>query len=177
MSTKTTLLLLAIAGVLLGFIALYEKNLPKSWQSTERERYVLVFDRNGVEGIEISSNEDKVRFRKSGNLWLMEAPVQDFADRNAVNQLLTLCETLQKEPVAGCRIADKKQLKAFGVSKTSMRLKLLGPDMPPSFSSARIRRWRGKSTSGSTAPAPSPWPATPYAISSCANRMSSGTGS
>ena len=131
MSTKTTLLLLAIAGVLLGFIALYEKNLPKSWQSTERERYVLVFDRNGVEGIEISSNEDKVRFRKSGNLWLMEAPVQDFADRNAINQLLTLCETLQKEPVAGCRIADKKQLKAFGVSKTSMRLKLLGPDMPP----------------------------------------------
>jgi len=131
MSTKTTLLLLAIAGVLLGFIALYEKNLPKSWQSPERERYVLVFDRNGVEGIEISSNEDKVRFRKSDNLWLMEAPVQDFADRNAINQLLTLCETLQKEPVAGCRIADKKQLKAFGVSKTSMRLKLLGPDMPP----------------------------------------------
>lgn len=131
MNTKTTLLLLAIAGVLLGFIALYEKKLPKSWQSEAREHFALVFDRNSVEGIEISSNEDKVRFHKNGNLWMMESPVKDFADARAIQEMLSLAENLEKEPVEGCANADKKQWKAFGVAKPSLRFKLLGPDMPP----------------------------------------------
>ncbi len=129
MSTKTTLLLLAIAGLLLGFIALYERKQPKSWQSADRERYVLVFDRNSVEGIDLFSNEDKVTLRKRGNQWMMEAPVKDRADAGAVEEILARCEALQREP--GSFNADKQQLKDFGVNKTSVRLKLLGPEMPP----------------------------------------------
>lgn len=131
MSTKITLLLLAIVGVLLGFIFLYEKDLPKSWQTSSRESFMLLFDRNSVEGIVLTSNEDKVELRKHGNQWMMEAPVKDRADQNAVVELLTRCETLQKEPIAEGRAADKKLLKSFGVAKPAIRLKLLGEEMPP----------------------------------------------
>ena len=130
MSTKTTLLLLALAGVLLAFIALYEVKQPKSWEAADREKYVLLFDRNAVEGIDITSNEDKVEFRRHGNRWMLEAPVKDRADLKSLNELLSLCESLQKEPVAGCAKADKNQMKAFGVINSSVRLKLLGKDMP-----------------------------------------------
>ena len=134
MSTKTTLLLLAIAGILFGFIVLYEKSQPKSWEAAERELYALVFDKNSVEGIDIVSNEDKVELRKRGNQWMLEAPLKDRADRNAVNEILTLCESLQKEPVEGARNAEKKQLKAFGVAKPPVRIKLLGTgEMPPAL--------------------------------------------
>ncbi|MCX6966963.1 MAG: DUF4340 domain-containing protein [Verrucomicrobia bacterium] len=128
MSTKTTLLLIALAGLLLGFIALYERKQPKSWQAADRERYVLLFDRNSVEGIDIFSNEDKVQLRKRGSQWVMEAPVKDRADTKAIQEILARCEALQREP--GSLVADKQQLKAFGVNKSSIRLKLLGPDMP-----------------------------------------------
>ena len=129
MSTKTTLFLLAIAGLLLGFIALYERKQPRSWQAADRERYVLLFDRNSVEGIDIYSSEDKVKLRKRGSQWVMEAPVKDRANMQAVQEILTLCESLQRE--SGSIEADKKQWKAFGVNKPSVRLKLLGPEMPP----------------------------------------------
>lgn len=131
MSTKTTLLLLAIVSALVGFIVLYEKNQPKSWQVADREQFMLVFDRNSVEGIDLRSNEEKIELRKRGSQWMMEAPVKDRADLNAVTEILTRCEELQKEPVEGMRNADKKQLKAFGVSKPAVRLKLLGKEMPP----------------------------------------------
>ena len=130
MNTKITLLLLAIVGGLLGFIFLYEKDLPKSWQSGTREHFMLLFDRNSVEGIVLTSNEDQVELRKHGNQWMMEAPVKDRADQNAVAEILARCESLQKEPVAEGR-ADKKLMKTFGVSKSAIRLKLLGEEMPP----------------------------------------------
>lgn len=144
MSTKTTLLLLAIAGLLLGFIALYERQQPKSWQAATRERYVLLFDRNSVEGINIVSNEDKVEFRKRGSQWMMEAPVKDRASKKAVEEILARCESLQTEPSMGRLSADKKQLKTFGVSKPSTRLKLLGPDMPPELLFGRDTAVEGK---------------------------------
>ena len=144
MSTKTTLLLLAVAGLLLGFIALYERKEPRSWQAAGRERYVLLFDRNSVDGITIVSNEDKVEFRKHGSQWMMEAPVKDRANAKAVEEILARCESLQKEPSVGSLNADKKQLKAFGVSKPSVRLKLLGQEMPPEVLFGRDTAVEGK---------------------------------
>jgi len=129
MNTKTTLILLAAVALLLGFILLFERKLPKSWQASSREKYALVFDRSHVTGIDIQSNEDKVEFRKHGDQWMMEAPVKDRASANAIQEILTHCESLEKEPVGGN--ADKKDLKAFGVTKPSVRLKLLGEGMPP----------------------------------------------
>ena len=130
-NTKTTLLLLAVTGALLGFILVYERKLPKSWQAPEREKYLLAFDRNNVEGIDIFSNEDKVELRKNGNQWMVQTPVKDRASLPAVNEILTLCETLEKEPLTGAGNGDKKQLKMFGVAKPAVRLKLLGREMPP----------------------------------------------
>jgi len=129
MNTKTTIFLLAAASLLLGFILLFERKLPKSWQAASRDKYALVFDRNRVTGIDIQSNEDKVEFRKHGSQWMMEAPVKDRAQASAIQEILTQCESLEKEPVGGN--ADKKDLKAFGVTKPAVRLKLLGEEMPP----------------------------------------------
>ncbi|MDD5348731.1 MAG: DUF4340 domain-containing protein [Chthoniobacteraceae bacterium] len=131
MNTKTTILLLAAAILLVGFIAFFEVKLPKSWQAAGREKYALVFDRNRVTGIDIQSNEDKVELRKRGDQWVMESPVKDRVSAAAIQEILTHCESLEKEPVAGCRNADKKQLKAFGVTKPAVRIKLVGEEMPP----------------------------------------------
>ena len=131
MNTKTTILLLSAAALLLGFIVLFETKLPKSWQAADLEKHALVFDRNRVTGIDIQSNEDKVEFRNRNGQWTMDAPVKDRASLPAIQEILACCEKLQKEPVAGCRNADKKQMKAFGVMKPSVRLKLLGEEMPP----------------------------------------------
>lgn len=131
MNTKTTVFLLAAAALLLAFVGLYEIRLPKSWQAADRERYALLFDRNRVTGIDIQSNEDKVELRKRGSQWYMDAPVKDRASNAAVQAIVEACQTLEKEPVAGARNADKKQWKTYGVTKSSVRLKLLGEGMPP----------------------------------------------
>lgn len=130
MNTKTTLLLIVITGALIGAVALFESKLPRSWQAASRDRYLLDFDRNRVEGIDIVSNEDKVELRRRGGQWVMESPSKDRANTAAVNEILTRCETLEKELVSGSRNADKKQQKTFGLAKPALRLKLIGPGMP-----------------------------------------------
>jgi hypothetical protein len=130
MNTRTTLVLIVIVAALAGVIFFYESQTPRSWQAADRAQYLLVFDKNRVEGIEIVSNEDKVTLHRSGTKWLMDSPVKDRANPSAIAQILAKCETLAKEPVAGCRNADKKQLKNFGLTKASIRLKLMGRGMP-----------------------------------------------
>ncbi|MEI6351364.1 MAG: DUF4340 domain-containing protein [Verrucomicrobiota bacterium] len=139
MNTKTTLLLLAAAGGIFGFIQLYEMKQPTTRETVGREQYMLLFDRNNISGISITSSQDKIELRKHGTGWELEAPLKDRADQGAVEQILTACETLRQDAGLVGKIADKKKLKDFGVAKSNLRIKLLGQDAPPEL-------WFGKET-------------------------------
>ena len=139
MKTKTTILLLGAALLLVGFIELYEKQRPSTRQARERDDYVLAFDRSEVEGIVINSNEDRIELRSRGNRWEMLSPARDRADQNAIAEILTDCETMRKETTLTAKMLDPKKLEDFGVSKANLRLKLIGPNMPPEL-------WFGKET-------------------------------
>ncbi|XHR26985.1 MAG: DUF4340 domain-containing protein [Chthoniobacteraceae bacterium] len=128
MNTKTTFLLLIVVGLLIGAIALFERNRPSG--SAARDQYLLIFDKSKVEGIDIVSNEDRVELRRRGAKWFMQSPSKDRANSAAVAEILAMCESLTKEPVDGCRNADKKQIKAFGLAKPAVSLKLIGRRMP-----------------------------------------------
>ena len=139
MNTKLTLLLLAAAGCLFGFIQLYEMKQPTSRESVERDQYVLLFDRNNINGIVITSSQDQIELRKHGGRWELQAPLKDRADQSAVEELLTRCETLRQDAGLSGKVVDKKKLKDFGLGKSNLRLKLLGQDAPPEL-------WFGKDT-------------------------------
>ena len=139
MKTKTTLILLGAALGLVAFIELYEKQHPSTRSLRERDGYVLAFDRSDVEGIVITSNEDRVELRSRGNRWEMLAPARDRADQNVIAEILTGCEMMRKETTLAEKTLDQKKLDDFGVSKPGLRLKLIGRDMPPEL-------WFGKET-------------------------------
>ena len=139
MNTKMTLLLLALAGGLFGFIQLYEMKQPTTREAAARGQYVLLFDRNNINGISITSNEEQIELRKRGSRWEIEAPIKDRADQAAVEEMLAQCERLRQEASIGGKSADKRKLKDLGVAKSNLRLKLLGQDAPPEL-------WFGKET-------------------------------
>lgn len=133
MKTRTTLVLAAIAAGLFGFILLYESHRPDAREAALRQQYVALFDQEKIEGIVITSGEARIELRKRGSGWEMETPVRDRADPTQVAELLGRCGLLHKEATLAEGEMDKKQFKSFGVSKPSLKLKLLGPGAPPEF--------------------------------------------
>lgn len=140
MKTRTTLLLLAVAAGLMAFIQLYEKWQLSTREAGDHDQFVLAFDPSGIDGIAITSNEDKIVLRKNGSRWELEAPLKDRADPNAVNEILTRAGMLRKDAALSVSKGEEKKLfKDFGVAKSTLRLKLLGRGAPPEI-------WFGKDT-------------------------------
>lgn len=131
MKTSSTLLLLAAAGGLFAFIKFYESGQPTTREAASRDDYVLLFDRDKIDGIVITGNADRIELRKEGNLWRLESPLKDRADQNTVAEILTQSESLRKETGLSEKEIDRKKLKELGVAKSNLRLKLLGKDAPP----------------------------------------------
>ncbi len=131
MKTRNTLILLGVAVSLFAFIYFYESKLPSTQEARERETQVVRMDREKIDGITITNNEDKVELRKRDNDWHVEAPVKDRADSDAVAALLTSVETLRKEAVVDEKGGKKAELREYGLTKSNLRLKLHGKDAPP----------------------------------------------
>lgn len=131
MNTRSTLLLLLVAAALFGGITLYESNNPSNWKQAAMEGYVLDFDRQEIDGIEIESNGEKIKLRKRETGWELAAPVKDRADSAIIDEILTQCKTLRKEATLPEKDLDKKALKNFGVAKSALRLRLQGKNAPP----------------------------------------------
>ncbi len=131
MKTKTILILLGCACALMAFIRFYDNRQLPTREAADRDQYVLNFDRNNIDGIVITTNDEKIELRKRGSIWQLEAPVKDRADQNAVTEILSKCELLHKDASLEGTGAAADKLKEFGVDKSSFRLKLLGNDAPP----------------------------------------------
>ncbi len=142
MKTRTTFLLLIVAAGLFAFIKLYEGNMPGTREATEREQYVVAFDPEKITGFNLSNKEGRIEARKKAGEWRLEKPLSDRADAAAVGQLLDAIQALKKDASLE---AKEEQEKEFGISKSDIRLKLLGDGAPPELLIG-FRRGRGGQT-------------------------------
>jgi ribosomal protein L20A (L18A) len=133
MKLKTTLILLALVVAVAVFIKFFESKRPNTEEATRQAGNVLNFDREKLAGIIIQNGDDKIELRLRDNKWRVESPIKDQADNSAVSTLISDLESWHKDDtIPGKEItATKGRLEEYGLSKPKLRLKLLGPGMPP----------------------------------------------
>ena len=139
MKPKNTLILLIVAIGLFAFIQFYESKYtkPTAWKEHENSQ-VVIFDEAAVDGISITSNEDKIELRKEDTTWKVllpgkgGSPGKDHADITLVNQLLGDLEDLKAIDSfeADGKSADTPTLKELGLETSSLRVKLLSKGAP-----------------------------------------------
>jgi len=77
-----------------------------------RDRRILVFDQNTVDGLEVSSGTTKIALAKSGAEWRLSAPVSARADFAAVQGSLGRLSSTQMQGIVD---ADGQNLPKFGL--------------------------------------------------------------
>lgn len=133
MKLRNTLLLLVLAFGLFAFIWFFERKQPGTALAAEQSKRVLIFDRDGIDGITIFNDQETVELRRDAqDRWHLTQPVQDRADTTMVASIFTSAEQLTKEQTLEPeKDGEKKQLKEFGVNNAKLRLKLSGKNAPP----------------------------------------------
>ena len=79
-----------------------------------RDRRILIFDRNKVDGLELTSGTTKTRLTKSGSDWRLASPISVRADFAAVEGAL---ERLSSTQMQGIVDPDGKDLAKYGLTK------------------------------------------------------------
>jgi len=79
-----------------------------------RDRRILVFDRNMVDGLELASGTSKTQLAKSGSEWRLASPVSARADFAAVEGAL---ERLSSTQMQGIVDPEGKDLAKYGLTK------------------------------------------------------------
>jgi hypothetical protein len=79
-----------------------------------RDRRILVFDRNAVDGLEMESGTFKARLTKSGSEWRLASPLSARADFAAVEGALGRLASTQMQSIAD---ADGKDLAKYGLDR------------------------------------------------------------
>ena len=133
MKLKTTFFLLAIALVLAGLIFFLDRSVQSPRELNERSARLLAVDPNQVRGFTIHNGEQLIKARNDGDDWKLVAPWNDAADISVVDQLLTAAQFLRPDAVIddlGKGDAKRDKLRDFGLSKSKLRLKLDGKEMP-----------------------------------------------
>ncbi len=132
MKLKNTLILLAVALGILGYIQFFEKGQPGSREAAELAGRVVQFERDKIDAITIKNTETTIELRKTKDGgWVMEKPLKDRADAMAVNQLFTTAEGLRSEALASDeKGATKDQLKEFGLASPETRVTFAGGVRP-----------------------------------------------
>ena len=79
-----------------------------------RDRRILLFDRNMVDGLELTSGASKMRLAKSGSDWRLASPISVRADFAAVEGAL---ERLSSTQMQGIVDPEGKDLAKYGLTK------------------------------------------------------------
>ena len=133
MKLKTTLVLLTVVVAVAVFIKFFESKRPNTEEATRQAGNVLNFDRDKLEGIIIQNGDDKTELRLRDNKWRVESPIKDLADNGALSTLISDLESWHKDDTIPAKevSAVKGRLEEYGLNKPKLRLKLIGPGMPP----------------------------------------------
>ena len=146
MKGKTTLVLLVITAAVFAYMYFVERKVPDTQEAMRQAGKVVNFDREKIDGIAIQNGDDKIEMRRHDNKWRLETPIKDQADNSAVENLLLDLESWQKDATISAKEieADKNKLGEFGLNKTKLRLKLIGPGAPPEILVGKDAALEGK---------------------------------
>jgi Domain of unknown function (DUF4340) len=146
MKRKTTLVLLVITTAVFGYMYFVERKLPDTEEATRQSGKLVNFDRDKVDGILIQNGDERIELRRHDKKWRLETPIKDQADSAAVDNLLLDLSSWQKDATISAKEieADKNKLNEFGLNKTKLRLKLVGPNAPPEILFGKDAALEGK---------------------------------
>src|SRR5881398_3012597 len=146
MKWKTTLVLFVTAAGVFAYLFFVERNRPGTEEATRQAQNVVNFSRDKVNGIVIQNGDDKIDIRRRDDKWRLEIPTKDQADGSVVNNLLVELETWQKAAAISAKEmeADKNKLADYGLANPKLRLKLVGPDLPPEIFFGKDAALEGK---------------------------------
>jgi hypothetical protein len=146
MKWKTTLVLFVIATAVFAYLFFVERNRPGTEEAARQAQNVVNFNRDKINGVVIQNGDDKIDIRQRDDKWRLEIPIKDQADGSVVNNLLLDLENWQKEAAISAKEmeADKNKLGDYGLANPKLRLKLLGPDMPPEIFFGKDAALEGK---------------------------------
>ncbi len=138
---KSTLVLTAILGVLIGWYFLYEqKYRPQAQEKEEKTKQLLTLDKEQIQEVEIvrMKNAPKetegtplavdpsfkpefetIKLKKSGTDWLLTEPISDAADSAQVTSMVSTLSTTKQERVVDEKPAD---LSSFGLKDVRIKV-------------------------------------------------------
>jgi hypothetical protein len=130
MNSRKTIFLLLVVGCLVAYVVLVDSKRPSTRESSAAKFRVVDFDRDEIDRIVLTNNDERIELAKKQGSWFLTAPLQDRADSSLAYTLLDA--VLDLRPVAVLN-EEKNEVdtKSFGVNKSSMRLQLLGKGAPP----------------------------------------------
>jgi Domain of unknown function (DUF4340) len=133
MKTRTTLILLMLAGGLGLWIKFFESKQPNTAEARREAGNVVNFSRDKLEGITIQNGDDRIELRRQDGKWRLTAPVKDQADGAVVDNLISDVQNWRKDGKISAKevTADKGRMNEFGLVQPKLRLRLIGPNGPP----------------------------------------------
>lgn len=146
MKWKTTIVLLVITAAVFAYMYFVERKVPDTREAMLQAGKVVNFDRDKIDGILIQNGDDKIDLQRHDQKWRLDAPIKDQADNSAVENLLLDLESWQKDATIPAKEieADKNKLTEFGLGKSKLRLKLIGPGAPPEILFGKDAALEGK---------------------------------
>jgi Domain of unknown function (DUF4340) len=132
MKSRTTLILLLVAGCLFAYIKFVDSKQATTVDTTRDAKKVIKFDREIINAITVKNAEGTIELRKKENdVWMIENPIKDRADTMIVNGLFTTAEFLKADEILGAdKPVEKDQLKEFGLSNSETKVTFAGGDKP-----------------------------------------------
>ncbi len=146
MKTRTTLILLILVIALGVWIKFFESKRPGTDEARRQSGNVVNFDREKLEGIVIQNGDDRIELHREAGNWRLTAPVKDQADSAAVDNLISDIELWRKDALIPAKEAttEKGRLNEYGLVQPKLRLRLIGPKMPPEILFGKDAALEGK---------------------------------
>ncbi len=131
MKFRHTLILLLVAGALLAYVGLVERDRKTTKETAQASTQVVEFDRDKITSVTIKNPETKIEFAKEGQYWRMQAdPIKDRADSMTLTQLFTTMETLRHDAVIEPE-KPKDEHKEYGVADADTKVTFSGEGEKP----------------------------------------------
>ena len=132
MKSRSTILLLLVAGIAFGLMKFYDSKYLPTREAARDAKKVIAFDRDKIDSITITNAEGAIELRKGDNdVWNLEKPVKDRASTLAVAGLFTAAEELNFDAVIGDdKPVEKEQLKEFGLANAGTKVVFSGDKKP-----------------------------------------------
>jgi len=130
MNNRSLLILSIVTGLLLFYLIFVGKDSPGTDERKERSEKVVVFVRDQVERIELTTGGNQLLLAKESKGWRIEKPFADAADGTKVDRLLTELEFSRKVATLNpgqFESADQAK-KEMGLDQPEIDLKVRGPE-------------------------------------------------